>query len=98
MSRKKRTPFAIDRDGEDLYVELGWSAIHPMVIACDGLSLIYFGDDLSRPYLRVADVIDWHDRELRDSHGHSGSAVARDALREALQKFKEGRVRDTNAV
>src|SRR5262245_52277442 len=87
----KRTPFAIDQDGKELFIKLKYAGIHPMVVLCDGLSLIYFGRQKT-PYLRVRDAADWHAKELRDSRGKSGNREVLELFRKALADFARGLV------
>ena len=93
MPKKKRTPFATDKDGKDLFVELKASGIHPWVACADCMTLVFFGNE-RKAYLRVEDVAAWHEKELRESKGMSGSKVALDALREIMRKFRAGEVTD----
>ncbi len=83
---KKRTPFVIDRDGKELFVEMRYSGIHPLVVMVDGLTLIFFGSG-KKAYLRVEDAIRWHEKELKDTHGQSGNRVTLEALQKALATF-----------
>jgi hypothetical protein len=92
MSKKKPTPIVTDREGQYLFVEMQSSGIHPLVLACHGISLIFFGNE-EQAYLRVEDAIAWHEKELRESHGQSGSTEICTALRDILSKFKAGKLK-----
>ena len=89
MSGKKKTPFATDKDATALYVKARCSGIHQLVILCDGLTLTFFGRE-KQAYLLVSDAIAWHEKELRDSRGQSGSRIALALLRKAQQDFDAG--------
>jgi hypothetical protein len=70
--KRRRSVFVTDKDGRRLFVHVRHSGIHPLVVLCDGLALTYFGKR-DGPYLDVQAVADWHDKELRESGGRSGT-------------------------
>jgi hypothetical protein len=87
--RQKRSPVVTDKEGKRLFIHLSHSGIHPLVVLCDGLTLVYFGKK-DGPYLDVRTVLDWHEKELRDSHGQSGSREMADTCRTILSRFEAG--------
>jgi hypothetical protein len=89
--RKKRPLLVTDREGKRIFVPLSHSAIHPLVALCDALTFVYFGKK-GGPYLDVQTALDWHEKELRDSCGRSGSREAVDAFRKILDSFKAGEI------
>lgn len=91
---KRRAVYAIDKDGNNLYVELKYSGLHPLVAMCDGVPLTFFGKE-KKAYLKVVEAISWHEKELRESGGRSGSEPILSALRIGLKKFENGEVVET---
>ncbi len=86
----KSTPFVTDKDDKTLFIKLKYSGIHPLVVAYDGISLIFFGKGKTA-YLTVEDAANWHEKELRDTRGRSGNQEVLALLRKALADFQEGR-------
>jgi hypothetical protein len=90
-SRSKRTPYVVFGDDPDapLCVELR-RVIHPLVALIDGLPLLIpnKGRDKGRAYIRVVDAIAWHEKELKESRGRSGSRETVALLREALDSHR----------
>lgn len=82
MSKAKHNPFATD--DKDMFIRVSDSGIDLWLIAFDGLSVVYFGDETT-PYLRVEDAIAWHEKE------HVVNQAAVDALKECLSKFRAGK-------
>lgn len=68
MMAKSKTPFAVNKEGDTLYVKLKYSGIHPLVAMFDGISLTHFGNEKTA-YLKVQQAINWHEKELRESKG-----------------------------
>jgi len=89
-----KTPYAIDKDGNDLYVKLKYSGIDHLIVMFDGISITFFGKQKTS-YLKVIDAISWHEKELRDSYDQSGSELVLVALRSALKNFEGGEVIET---
>lgn len=87
----KKIPYAIDKNGEHLFVRAEHCCINHLVMAVDGMSLTFFGNEKT-PYIRVTEAIAWHEKELRESHGVSGSKQALEAFQSALKNFEEGKV------
>jgi hypothetical protein len=94
--RNLKDVFAIDRDRTRLFVRAEWSGIHPLVIACDGLTLTYFGWE-DGPYLDVEIAAAWHEKELRkiDEDGRDFGCRKHcqknlDIFRRALEAFRRG--------
>ena len=83
----KRTPFAV-RDST-LFVKAKYSGIHHLVIMCDGLPLTFFGEEKT-DYMKVSEVIEWHEKELAESGGQSGDRGVLEALQVAMEKFQAG--------
>jgi hypothetical protein len=61
-------------------VEAWRSGIHPLVLLCDALPLVFVGKG-KRAFLRVPVAITWHEKELRESQGQSGSVAATGVVR-----------------
>lgn len=98
MGRKNKRPkaremFAVDRDKTDLWIKSRETGIERVVAAADALPMTYFGDGGSTPYMKVRDVIAWHERELAASNGRRGFQQIADALKVALAKFESGEFR-----
>jgi hypothetical protein len=91
MPRTKKAIYVTDRDGKRLFVHVRHSGIHPLVVMVDGMTLTYFGRR-DGPYLDVVDIIAWHEKELRESGGRSGSQKLLEAFRTGLTKFREGKI------
>jgi hypothetical protein len=85
-SRSKQTPYAVFGDDPDapLHVELR-RVMNPMVALFDALPLIA---SKGRTYVRVVDAIAWHEKELKESRGRSGSRETVALLREALDSHR----------
>jgi hypothetical protein len=90
-----KTPFATDTDCSMLYVKLKHSGINPLVVAFDGITTTRFGRGKTQ-YLTVRDVINWHEKELQETAGRSGSRSILEALQTALQNFDSGNIVDVN--
>jgi hypothetical protein len=86
---QKPIPFAVDKDGNDLFVKSNYSGIHPFVVSIDHLTIYQFGKRQT-PFLKVSDCVAWHNKELRESSGKSGNKKAMDALQKALTMFRSG--------
>ena len=84
-----KTPFASTESC--LYVKLKYSGIHFLVASCDGLPLIRFGNEKTL-YIKVSDAINWHEKELKETRGQSGSEETLSSLRKAMTFFEEGKV------
>jgi hypothetical protein len=80
MARKKFTPFAHYRDGQDLYIRMKYSGIHPLVVLYDGISLHFFGKEKTG-YLLVEDAVAWHEKELQETNGRAGNRQVMELLR-----------------
>ena len=94
MATKRKKPLLVtDKDGKQLFVPAEAAGIHWMCLTWDGIPITHFGDDPTW-YLRIEQVIEWHEKELRESHGRSGSQETLDAAREILRKFQAGEVAD----
>ena len=84
----KKTPFAVH--GTTLFVKLRYVGISHLIILLDGISLTYFGKGKTA-YLKVSQAISWHEKELFESNGKSGSSKILEALKMAESIFNEGR-------
>jgi hypothetical protein len=82
-----KTPYVTDKDGKDLYVKMRYSGIQTMVVLIDGIAM-FFPRKGKTAYLKVIDVIKWHDDELRITNGQGGNRIVLKNLRDALDKFK----------
>jgi hypothetical protein len=82
-----KTPYVTDKDGKDLYIKMKYSGIHTLVVLIDGIQMAFFGKGKTA-YLKVIDVIKWHDDELRITDGKGGNRIILKHLREALDKSK----------
>jgi len=60
--RKKRTPFAIDRDGV-IYIDIKYTGINLMFLMIDGFTMYQWADD-KRTFLTLEDAIKWYETEL----------------------------------
>lgn len=83
--------FAVGNDETTLLVIAEATMIHPL-IRVNELSACIFPSRPDRVYHRVEDVIEWHAHELEQSGGKSGDAELLKAAREAMQKFKAGKI------
>lgn len=90
MAKRSPVMFAVGNDNVPL-IKLKYSMIHPLIIFTDGIAIIYFKGQKT-PYLKVQDVIDWHEKEYADSGGQSGSPEAAKRLRDFLDKFQRGEI------
>lgn len=87
--RRKDTPLAVDNEGKNIYILSSHCSIQPLVLACDGVRVTRFGKE-NKVYVLVKDVIAWHEKELKESGGASGSREALEGARKILAKFKSG--------
>ena len=87
---RKRTPYAMVEDR--LIVESAASGIHTFVRLVDGLPQLHFKGE-NKLYMYVDDVIQWHEKELRESGGKSGNQRVIDALKAAKEKFAAGDIK-----
>ena len=78
-------------DGEQLWVMVKAAGINVFSLMWDGMPLTLFG---KTPYMTVQEVIDWHEKELRETHGRSGDEEILKLAREALRKFRAGEMTD----
>lgn len=62
MSKRKKTPFAEDKDGTR-YVEIG-VVMAPLVAAIDGIPITFFGKEKT-PYMKIDAAIEWCQREKK---------------------------------
>jgi hypothetical protein len=85
--KSTKTPYVTDKDGKDLYIKMRYSGIHTMVVLIDCISL-FFPRKGKTAYLKVIDVIKWHEEEIRITEGQGGNRIILKHLREALDKFK----------
>ncbi len=81
--------FVCDKDRTELYLKADAAGIHPLVLLYDGLPYTTFEDDPTL-FVRVADAIAWHEKELTDTRGSSGNRKVADALTDILAKFRAG--------
>jgi hypothetical protein len=65
-----------------LYVKFKHSGIHPLILHTDGLPVGTFGSRKTL-YIAVDEVIAWHEKELRESDGKSGSRITINTLKRA---------------
>lgn len=79
-------PFAVDKDGKNLYVQVKFCGIHHLVVMTDGMPITFFGNEKT-PYLLVQQAIDWHEKELKVTQGKSGNAQVLSKLKEILDAF-----------
>jgi hypothetical protein len=84
-SRKTFTPFAVMFDeklGCDVdFIDCRYSGIHPFVQVCDGMPKTFFSDRPTRAYFTVQQVIEWHEKEIRETKGKSGNQKIIDVLK-----------------
>lgn len=91
MTKKNsKTPYATFNGQPDLYVKLKATAINPLIVFIDGLPVRIINPKSKRPehFMKVTDVIAWHEKELKETSGQSGSAKALALLKTALKKFE----------
>lgn len=79
-----KTPFA-EYEGR-FYVTIKASGIHPMIPFIDGMRITTF-PKCKKVYLRLDDVIAWHENEIEQTHGASGNKKALDLLKQARQRL-----------
>ena len=80
-----KTPF-VECEGA-LYIAIRASGIHPLIPYFDGMSVSTFGKGKT-VYLKLDDAIAWHEKELTQSRGASGS-------KQTLENLKKARARLT---
>lgn len=80
----RRNPFA-ECQGI-LYMRIKDTGIHPLCLLIDGAQMVTFGKEKTH-YLTVQQAIDWHEKEVRDSMGKSGSQKIADVLKGVLAIF-----------
>jgi len=79
-----KTPFA-EYEGR-FYVTIQASGIHPLIPYIDGMAIAMF-PKCKKAYVRLDDAIAWHEKELEQSHGASGSKKALDLLKQARERI-----------
>jgi len=79
-----KTPFA-EHDGV-FFVTIAASGIHYLIPLIDGMRVVHFGKE-TKPYLRLDDAIAWHEKEIEESHGTSGSKKALGLLKQARERL-----------
>jgi len=70
------------------FVRLDYSGISFLIACIDGLSTYHF-EDSKYSYVKVDDVIAWHEKELDISNGRSGSKKVIEHLKNLKQKWAE---------
>jgi len=67
-TRTKRNPFAESAETGEIFLEAGPKivGIHPLIIYGGEFKITRFGN-LDVDYLKVQDVIDWHEKEYRET-------------------------------
>lgn len=83
-AKKKFTPLALSEN--ELFIRSTYTGIHPMVQMADGMYLCHFPED-KNVYLKVNDVIAWHENELKVSDGASGSPQVIESLQRANKQL-----------
>ena len=81
MGEQKRSPYA-ECHGE-LYVT---GAVHFLCLSVDGIPVSLFGKD-PRPFITVPQAIKWHEDEMAESHGRSGSVEAIKVMKDVYAVF-----------
>lgn len=89
--KRGKVILAVDKTGQRLFVHLKYSLIGQLAALCSGIPLVFFGPK-DGPYLDVRKVIDWHEKELAESGGRSGSRLTVDALKVAMEKPRRGEI------
>ena len=75
----KVSPFAVSNG--KFYVMIDASGIHPLVPFIDGMKIIKF-PQWKQIYLFLDDAIEWHENELKNTNGQSGSTTALNLLKQ----------------
>lgn len=68
-------------DGERFLVRRDASGIAMLIAMCDGMRIVGFKGK-KQVYLSLDDVIAWHEKELKQSHGLSGDKVLMEKLKQ----------------
>lgn len=91
MPRTKRTPIVISPEPESiLMIDLRESGIHPLIaFGGEAGPLVRFKGD-RRTFLHAAEVASWHEKEVKESRGGSGSSAIAAALRQMLERQSRG--------
>ena len=79
-----KTPFA-EYEGR-FYVTIQASGIHPLIPYIDGMAIAMF-PKCKKAHIRLDDAIAWHEKELEQSHGASGSKKALELLKQARERL-----------
>lgn len=79
-----KTPFALF-EGR-FYVTIKASGIHPLIPYIDGMAIAMFSG-CKKAYIRLDDAIEWHEKELEQSHGASGNKKALELLKQASERL-----------
>ena len=76
-------------DEHVLYIETKYSGINPLVAMIDGLPYLQWTPKgrKTRYYMKVTDVIAWHEKELRESNGQSGDKRVLKVLKDRIAAF-----------
>ncbi len=73
----------------NLYVWIKRSGIPALIPFIDGMAICTF-EKSKKQYLKIEDVISWHESELIESGGKSGSKVVADGLRKIKEQHAAG--------
>ena len=91
-----KTPFA-EHEGR-LYVTIQASGIHWLIPFMDGMTIARFSGR-KKSYIRLDDAIAWHENEIEQSYGASGSKKALALLKQARERLvASGAVNGTQAL
>ena len=79
-----KTPF-VEHEGQ-VYIAIQASGMHPLIPYIDGLSVALF-PKFKKACIRLDDAIAWHEKELEQSHGTSGSNKTLGLLKQARERL-----------
>lgn len=77
------------------YVMIRSSGIHWLIPYIDGMAISMFRK-CKKPYIRLDDAIEWHEKELEKTHGASGSRKVLDLLKQSRQRLTTNRESENN--
>lgn len=89
---KKSTIFVTDKHDRHLFVEAQSSGIPMIIIAIDGMKVVFFGKQKT-PYLYVIDVIEWHQKEIASGTASKDASQLLKCMKQILEKFQKGKVK-----
>lgn len=86
MSRRPKDMVVVYKD--KLYCLLAFSGIHPMIPFIEGMHMAMFPEK-DKVYLRLDEVIQWHEKELEKSPGKRGNAKILKLMKQTRERFVE---------